>query len=124
MHKVCERLLPTEVPQLIDILWICCICIILCSLFVLFNCAKAESKKTKLSEYEIFYRNIQSRRLLIMSIVPLFSLTYIYLIKDYSIVWASIIGGFSYSLYPLLIFLWSKNIKNKKNKLNLTEVSN
>lgn len=59
-----------------------------------------------LNPYEIFYTESQKTRQMIMFSVPLISIGLTALISQFSFIWASVIGGVSYSLYTPAMMLW------------------
>mgnify|MGYP000518898531 CR=1 FL=1 len=46
--------------------------------------------------------------MLVMGLVPFISLFICLILKNYSILWASVLGGMSYGLYPVLISIWHR----------------
>lgn len=70
-----------------------------------------------LDVYETFHVKFQKSRMLIMASVPILSLIISFGLKEVSIFWASILGGSIYGLYPILINLWRKKHKSKKQEV-------
>ncbi|WP_341224418.1 TMEM175 family protein [uncultured Arcticibacterium sp.] len=83
------------------------------TLFLFYTAALKQKAKLALSKYEIFYSQAHRNRMLVMAVVPFISLSISFLLKDKSILWASVLGGMSYGLYPILMTLWSKLFKRK-----------
>lgn len=75
------------------------------------------------TEYELLHTKSHGMRVLIMSAIPLLSLTLSYFIQGTSIMWASIIGGCTYGLYPILIQLWRGRFERNRAALLNKEVS-
>jgi uncharacterized membrane protein len=75
-------------------------------------------EELNLNEFEVFYTKSQKQRLLIMFAVPLLSILLTLTINNVSIVWASIIGGMTYSLYTPLIMWWYSRFKTKSKEFN------
>ncbi len=82
-------------------------------LFLLYSRAVSLKKDLNLNPFEIFYTKAQKNRLLIMFSVPLLSIALTLIIRPYSFIWASIIGGIAYNVYVPLILWWNHKFKKK-----------
>ncbi|UZD21610.1 TMEM175 family protein [Algoriphagus halophytocola] len=71
-----------------------------------------------LSNYEVFHTKYQRLRIVIMFTVPLISILLVWLIRSYSITWASFLGGMVYGLYTPAIMLWVKSYKKAAKSIN------
>lgn len=80
-------------------------------LFLFYTSALKQKATLDLSEHELFHTKKHKNRMLIMALVPFISLAISFILKNHSIMWASILGGMSYGLYPIFISLWSKKYK-------------
>lgn len=69
----------------------------------------------QLNEYEAFYTDAHKIRLLIMFVVPLFSVLLTYLLMGVSLIWASVAGGLTYMTYSPAMFIWI-NWFNRKSR--------
>src|SRR5690606_37718440 len=91
------------------------------TLYLFYISVLAQKKKLELNEYELFYTREHRNRMLIMALVPFISLSISFILQNYSILWASILGGTSYGLYPIFIELWRKKYNRKK--LDMSDAS-
>ncbi|HMN18454.1 MAG TPA: TMEM175 family protein [Ignavibacteriaceae bacterium] len=82
-------------------------------LYLFYNRSLRLKTELNLNAYEEFYTRNQKNRLLIMFLVPLLSILLTLVINEFSFIWASVIGGMTYSLYTPLIILWHSRFKNK-----------
>lgn len=82
-------------------------------LYLFYNRSLRLKTELNLNAYEEFYTKNQKNRLLIMFLVPLLSILLTLVINEFSFIWASVIGGVTYSLYTPLIILWHNRFKNK-----------
>jgi hypothetical protein len=78
-------------------------------------------EKLQLNAYEVFFTKANSKRLIMLFSVPLFSIVCTLIINEFSYIAASIVGGFSYNLYTPLILLWNKWYKKESNKYKITD---
>ena len=65
-------------------------------------------EKLELNSYEILHTKLQTQRIIIMFSIPLLSAIITYALQSYSIGIASLAGGMTYWLYPILILLWQR----------------
>ncbi len=70
----------------------------------------------KLNEYEVFYTKMQIQKQVIMFFVPLVSVTIVFLLKEHSIFWASVLGGNAYFFYTPLMIYWAKKFEREARK--------
>lgn len=82
-------------------------------LYLFYNRAFRLKKELNLNDFEEFYTKSQKNRLLIMFVVPLFSILLTIVVNEFSFIWASVAGGVIYFLYTPLIILWHNKFKNK-----------
>lgn len=64
-----------------------------------------------LNPYEVHYAKYQRARIVIMFTVPLVSILLVWIIKPFSIAWASFLGGMVYGLYTPATMIWVKKYK-------------
>lgn len=77
-------------------------------LFLFYSSALKQKTALTLNKYELFHTKKHRNRMLLMALVPFISLNICFVLKNHSIMWASIMGGMSYGLYPIFISFWSK----------------
>ncbi|MCH6233360.1 TMEM175 family protein [Cognataquiflexum rubidum] len=82
-------------------------------LFLFYHRAYKMKGDLNFNQFEEFYTESQKIRLLIMFSVPLLSITLTLILKEFSFIWASVIGGVTYCLYTPLIILWYKKFQSK-----------
>lgn len=70
-----------------------------------------------LNEYELLFARFQRDRMLLMCLVPLLSILLVWLLRDFSVPWASFLGGVMYGLYTPAIIIWAKKHERAANKL-------
>ncbi len=69
--------------------------------------------KLALNPFEAMFTKAQCYRMVIMFGVPLISIGIAFLLRGYSVFWASFLGGMTYFLYTPLILIWAR-VYNKK----------
>ena len=78
-------------------------------------------EKLQLNEYEVFFTKANSKRLILLFSVPLFSIIATFILNELSYIAAAIVGGFSYNLYTPLILFWNKWFKKQNQKFKIEE---
>lgn len=86
------------------------------TLFLFYKRAYKLKDTLELNEFELFYTKMQTSRTVIMFGVPLISILITFILKEFSEVWASMIGGFAYGIYTPLMIYWHKKYKNQSKK--------
>jgi len=87
-------------------------------LYLFYFTVLRNKEEFELDDYELFFTKSNSYRVLIMALVPFISVVVTLLLKNYSVLWASLLGGCAYWLYPVLIIIWNKRFKNRKKAFN------
>jgi len=87
-------------------------------IYLLYRRALGLKGQLNLSDYERFYTRSQKRRISIMFLVPLTSIVLTLIINSFSYIWASLLGGAAYFLYPPLMIWWAKRFKNRSREFD------
>lgn len=66
------------------------------------------SENFNLNSYELAFTKFQKNRIIIMFFIPLLSISIVFLLSKSSILWACLLGGLMYGLYPPAILFWQK----------------
>lgn len=106
-----------EIPNLMIFYGIITLAIYV-TLYFFYTVVLLQRKELELNEYELFHTKKHRNRMLIMAIVPFISLSISFILQNYSILWASVLGGSSYGFYPIFIKLWSKRYALTTKKRN------
>ncbi|PZX46986.1 TMEM175 family protein [Algoriphagus chordae] len=86
-------------------------------LFWFYNIAIIKKDSLALNPYELLHARFQRTRIIIMFTVPLLSIGLVWMIRPYSIGWASFLGGMLYAFYSPAIMIWAKYYKKAANQL-------
>jgi len=86
-------------------------------LYLFYHRALRLKTELNFNAFEEYYTKSQKNRLLIMFVVPLLSILLTLVINEFSFIWASVVGGVTYCLYPPLIILWQNKFRNKSKKI-------
>lgn len=76
------------------------------TLYLFYQRAYRLKKELGLNPFEIFHTRQQKIRLIIMFGVPLVSIFLTFILKWFSFIWASMVGGFAYALYTPAMMIW------------------
>ncbi|MEB2776615.1 TMEM175 family protein [Algoriphagus sp. D3-2-R+10] len=80
-------------------------------LFWFYNLSIWNRKSLALNPYEELHAKFQRFRMIIMFIVPLLSILLVWIIRPYSVGWASFLGGMLYAFYTPAIIIWGNFYK-------------
>lgn len=86
-------------------------------LFWFYALAIKKRAALNLNAYELLHARYQRLRMVIMCLVPVLSILLVWFLKDYSVVWASFLGGMMYALYTPAIVIWVKFHSKASEKL-------
>lgn len=101
---------PTEIPDLMIYYGSIAFALYMV-LFWFYNLAIWNRESLALNPHEELHAKYQRGRMIIMFTVPLLSILLVWIIRPYSIAWASFLGGMIYGLYTPAIVIWGKSYK-------------
>jgi len=85
-------------------------------LFLFYYKAEKMKEELNLTEFEEFFTKSQKNKLIIMFMVPFLSIVVLALVNQFSVNFASLFGGMTYSLYVPAIIIWQRNFKKRSSK--------
>lgn len=88
-------------------------------LYLFYYRAGKIKNELQLNKFEVFYTSAQKGRIIIMFSVPIISIILIFIIKEYSVSSASLVGGLTYFLYNPLMIWWYRRYRNKSKKYSI-----
>ena len=86
-------------------------------LFLFYYKAYKIKEERNLSKFEEFFTTSQKNKLIIMFVVPFISILVAALLYQFSVNWASVIGGITYWIYIPAIIIWRRNFKKRSSEI-------
>jgi uncharacterized membrane protein len=92
-------------------------------LYLFYQRADQLKEKLQFNTFEVFYTKRQKSRFLIMFAVPIVSILVTLVVNEFSFVWASVAGGFTYFLYTPLNMMWYNRYRRGQKNLESNHLS-